>query len=216
MVKLLVHLRANLSQLLLKILLLGPSFPDLVLDLLGLLCSMLLLLNLLPLLLFHVLHFSYGQRLLLDGGLDCLELLAQLSELDVEPIDVAEEALSLPLCAVDLVYCLLDLVLDRLQSLLGFSLLPLVLLAIQCLGDDELLFRGELLDFSLGGLCLGLKRCYLLSHGRADLVEDGCIFAFVTLNHLLVGFLSLSLLQWLHDVELRERQRLVQELLILK
>ena len=92
MVKLLVHLRANLSQLLLKILLLGPSFPDLVLDLLGLLRSMLLLLNLLPLLLFHVLHFSYGQRLLLDGGLDCLELLAQLGELDVEPIDVAEEA----------------------------------------------------------------------------------------------------------------------------
>ena len=156
MVELLVHLRADLGQLLLKILLLGPSFPDLVFDLLGLLRSMLLLLNLLPLLLFHVLHFSYGQRLLLDGGLDCLELLAQLGELDVEPVDVAEEALSLPLCAVDLVYCLLDLVLDRLQSLLGFSLLPLVLLAIQCLGDDELLFRGELLDFSLSGLRLSL------------------------------------------------------------
>ena len=50
-----------------------------------------LILNLLPLLLFHVLHFSYGQRLLLDGGLDCLELLAQLGELETlgELTDIA-------------------------------------------------------------------------------------------------------------------------------
>ena len=156
MVELLVQLATYLSQLLLEILLFGPGPPDLVLDLLGLFLSELLLLDFLPLLLLHVLHFRNSQGLFIHRDLCCQKLLVQLSELAVELVDVEEEALGFSLDAVDLVLSLLNVVLDSLKLLLDFSLLLLVPLTVRCLSDDALLFSSELLNFPLCGFRRGL------------------------------------------------------------